>query len=98
MSIYWALHIYDCLLPGLGVLVAMFGNTKAEEFCLVPAESTFTPIQPKVIHVEPNEKALKQLHMLSETAAVRTQIVHKGENAAPFELVLNLAFRSGPFS
>jgi hypothetical protein len=51
-----------------------------------------------MIHVEPNEKALKQLHMLSETAAVRAQIVHKGENAAPFELVLDLAVRSGPFS
>ena len=36
--------------------------------------------------------------MLSETATVRTQIIHKSENAAPFELVLNLAFRSGPFS
>ena len=34
--------------------------------------------------------------MLSETAAVRAQIVHKGENAAPLELVLDLAVRSGP--
>jgi hypothetical protein len=97
VSIYWALHLQDCLLPGLGVLVTMLGNPEAEKFCLVPAESTFTPIQSKIIHVEPNEKALKQLHMLSETAAVRTQIIHKGENAAPFELVLDLAFRSGPF-
>jgi hypothetical protein len=53
----------------------MLGNAEAEEFCLVPAESTFTAIQPKIVHVEPNEKALKQLHMLSETAAVRAQIV-----------------------
>ncbi len=93
--------IEDCLLPGLGVFVAVFGNTKAEEFCLVPAgrkHIQFTAIQPKMIHVEPNEKALKQLHMLSETAAARARIVHKGENAAPFELVLDLAVRSGPFS
>jgi hypothetical protein len=29
VSIYWALDIEDCLLPGLGVFVAVFGNTKA---------------------------------------------------------------------
>ena len=75
----------------------MLGDTEAEELCLVPAESTFTAIQPKIVHVQANEKALRQLHMLRETATVRAQIIHEGENAAPFELVLNLAFRSGPF-
>jgi hypothetical protein len=74
----------------------VFGNPEAEELCSVPAENTLSPAAED--RTCPYEKALKQLHMLSETAAVCTEIVHKGESAAPFELVLNLAIRSGPFS
>ncbi len=52
------------------------------------AENALSPVQPKIIHARvtgyyanKTVTALRQLHMLSETAAVRTQVACECENA-----------------